>query len=836
MIDNNDLVSSHIIGPLTVNQFGDKFLFNLNRHGFDKVSADALFETKFGEALFNENTLHVIVGTDSGLLLKYLQNKTIPKGARYLFIEPESVLTELHEHDMLMVENERILCISLKDWSAAVRGFKISDYFYINAVRSFNAFCAQDDFINEYAELSWNVVDALAQLNWENNTAIGQEAFIDRQIKNIAENRLPAKLLQHAFKGQTVVILAGGPSLDDALPWVKLNRQKFIVFAVSRIARQLLAADIEPDFVFSVDPHDISFDVSKEMLGFGKRTVFICSYHTVPNLLNQWQGLMLYLGQRVPWESHLNVANLSGAGPTVTNAALSVAYDLGFKRVILAGVDLCFTRDGFTHAKGSNEQLAGPKLNLTSMQVETNGGFMAPTGNDFAQAIKNLSLQAKRMVYSGGQIINGSLSAARIDGVEYIPLAEIKLEDTSVNARVVVDSRVCSSSVEDGLITILAELKKAEFHVQSIKRLAEQARQINDTMYNADGVLENYKDKRKLDQIEKKFKRQHRHFSKLVKRFGIRQFMQVVRPFEDEEWTVEEARRLGNIYYDAYYEGAKKLSLLIEDAIDRIIARQQESDTDPDFELLFKQWCKDKSFGRAKLWRIKHPDVQVSPDIAAAFDEFERKFADIQNQNQKQTRHFEKIKEGSNLAIVRQRAGLLFKHKKIEELENLLASLDKHDQQQAAQPYRYLINGYLAELMGSTDQALTAYQQILESSDILLEDALIRIARIGIEHDDVQNVHLALDCLSKLNPIFLPYYAEIQRLQGNMLDAIDTYSAYVSQFPSDTLVQIKLAMLYIECKSYEGGEMMLNFILSQKPDYAPAMNLKRQLLVDKGAN
>lgn len=837
MSDNNDLVNSHILGPVTVNSFGEKFLFNLNRHNFDKVNSIALFDTKFGETLFNENTLYVIVGTDSGLLLKYLQNKAIPKGSRYIFIEPESVLTALKEYGLIVPaeQHERILCVSLHDWAFAIRNFKIADYFYINAVRSFNAFCAQDDFINEYAELSWNIVEVLAQLNWENNTAIGQEAFIDRQIKNIADNRLPAKLLQQAFCGKTVVILAGGPSLDDALPWVRMHREKFVVFAVSRISRQLLAANIEPDFVFSVDPQDISFDISKEMFRFSSRAVFICSYHASSKLINQWQGLMLYLGQRVPWESHLNVTNLGGAGPTVTNAALNVAYDLGFKRIILAGVDLCFTRDGFTHAKGSNEQLVGPKLNLTSLQVETNGGFLAPTGNDYAQAIKTLSLQARRIAHSGGRVINGSLGAAKIEGVEYIPLAEIETENTEINARKIVDSRVSAYVIKDDYLTdVLSELKRAEFQVDAIRRLAERARSINDNMYNAEGVLENYKDKRKLDQIEKKFKRQHRHFAKLVKRFGIRQFIQLVRPFDDEDWTFEEARRLGNVYYDAYSEGTKKLSRLIEDAIQRVVARLQENESAPDFDLMFDQWRKDKSFGRAKLWRLKHPDVAVSAATQASLDEFEREFQTVLES--KDTRHLSRIKSRSNLTIVRQRAGLLFKHKKIDELRDLLVSLDKHEQQEAAEPYRFLIQGYIAELLDDTELALNAYQKVIEGGEVLLEDALIRIARIGIDHDDIHNVHLALDCLSKLNPVYLPFYAEILRLQGDMMNAIDTYSVYVSQFPSDTLAQIKLAMLYVDCKSYEGAEMMLDFILSEKPGYQAALDIKRQISVSRAIN
>lgn len=822
------LESEHNLGPLTVNEAGEKFLFNLNRHGFDRVRAVALFDARFGEKLFNENTLHIIIGTDSGLLLRYVQSKSLPNGARYIFIEPESVLQVLQEYELLGDQNERIACIRPQDWAKAIRDFKIADYLYINAVSSFNAICAQDDFINEYAELSWDIVETLSQLHWENNTAIGQEAFIDRQIKNVADNRLPAKLLQNAFRGQTVVLLAGGPSLNDALPWVKLHRRKFVVFAVSRISRHLLAEGIEPDFIFSVDPQDISFDIGKEMFNFGPRTVFIYSYHAVSTLVSQWAGLMFYLGSRLPWDSESNVANLSGAGPTVTNTALNVAYDLGFNRVILAGVDLCYTRDGFTHAKGSNEQLAGPKLNLTSLQVETNGGFLAPTGNDYFQAIKSLGVQAKKLNAAGAKVINGSPGAARIDGVVYIPLDDIQLEETYVDAATVVATKVNGlTDVDHYLKVVLTELRRAEFQIQAIGRLAQQARRINDAMYGISGVLENYKDKKQLDRIEKKFKREHRGFAKLVKRFGIRQFMKAVKPFSDQDWTAEEAKKLGDIYYESYQEGAKKLLQLIEDAIQRVVARQQENAAVPDFDMLFEQWNNDKSFGRARLWRAKHQFVAIPQKNIAILDEFEAKFLDVLGQ--RDTRHIAIIKKRSNLAIVRQRASLLFKHKKTEGLRDLLASLDKHAQQDAAIPYRYLIDGYLAELENNPDQSLDAYHQIIKGGDVLLEEALIRIAFIGIENDDAGNVGLALQCLSQLNPVYLPFYAEVQRLKGDLFDAVDTYSDYINQFPSDTLVQLKLAMLYMECKVHDSAEMMLDFILQQKPDHEVAIAMKRQL-------
>ena len=50
---------------------------------------------------------------------------------------------------------------------------------------------------------------------------------------------------------------------------------------------------------------------------------------------------------------------------------------------------------------GSNEHRAGPRFDLTALQVTTNGGWEANTTPDFASAISSLGIQARQLRVEG---------------------------------------------------------------------------------------------------------------------------------------------------------------------------------------------------------------------------------------------------------------------------------------------------------------------------------------------------------------------------------------------------------------------------------------------------
>lgn len=816
------------VGLFFENAFGDKYLFSVNRDVFDRIGAAGVFKTHFAESLSKENTLYVVVGTDSGLMPKYIAEKGNPTGSRYIFLELPIILDALIKEGVLDLENEHHAYITLDQWHKVSADFKIVDYFYIEGVAFLRSFAAQDAHFADYAELSWQLDEKLQQLRWDVSAQLGHETFIDCQLHNLAENILPATPLKGVFQGATAVLLAGGPSLDECLPWVMANRKKLVLLAVSRISRRLREVGLAPDFVFSVDPTELSFDVSKEMLELPDSVVLICANHITPLLQGCWPGLCLYLGGLLPWESKLNATSLPQPGPTVTNTALSVAHSMGFAKIVLAGVDLCFTRDGYTHAKGSNEHQVGPRFDLTALQVDTNGGWKASTTHDLVSAIQSIGWQARAITADGVELINPSAGAAKIDSVTHQNLANIALPDEPVDVK----SRVTAVIQESTGVSrvahcrrLIKDFAKARYHVEAIHRLAKEALGCNERMYEGEFITD-VAAKRRMDRIERELTRKHRYFTRLITVMGIREFLKITRPFLDVEFDVATAQSIGQSYYKAYRDGSKRMLKRLDDAQRRLDARIEEEQVSPDFARIFQQWEDDRHPGRARVWLARHPQQS-----AALTPEIRNEFARLAGLYQEtlcntETSHLQRAKQHSDLGLVRLRARNLYHNQQLTELENLADAVGKHPERERALPYRHLVEGLIAELQNDPERALDCYFPIIEDNvTALLEDVLLRVAAISLNKGDGQNARVALECLASLSPVFQPQYAEILRMCGDTLAAIDVYNAHLDRFPKNLNAQLKLVRLYIDIDVKDGAKLLLDHILEKDTDNVAALSL-----------
>lgn len=810
------------------NSYGDKYLYSINRNLLNKHGANQIHSQRFDNLLQVPETLYIVVGSDSGTLLLYLKDKEIAAGTKIVIVELPEIVQRLQDESLLSTLSENVIITTLDSFEKTAEDVGIQSYVYIDHVELAKSVAADYCFLPQYQQLFFTLQEKVEHISWSIKSTLGSQPFIDTQLQNVADNIIGSSTLCHLFSGKTAVLLAGGPSLDEILPWVQEHRTDIVVLAVSRVCRRLQQIDLKPDIIFSIDPHAVSFDISKEMLAYWEDALFVHTFHVVPQLLGQWRGRSIYLGPLFPWDTELNEAGIPYIGPTVSNVALSAATEMDFSQVILAGVDLCHSKQGYTHASGSNESVAGPQLAKSCTRVETNGGWMAETTCDFAQGIIILAHQALNGKQHGVHFINPASGAAKVDNVEHVPINRIIIQPLSAPASQVLTERIgtlSNSDREKHYRTTLAELTRAQGQLLKIRELSKDAIRCNTMLQSRQDKGQNFKLKKRMDKIERKLNKQYLPFSTLVKRYGIRDFLRITRTDTQHDWQDDEIYEALETYYQAYIHTTDTLLKLVKSSKKRVQLRIEELSDTADTTILFQQWRNDKQPGRVLVWmdRTRLSLTQLPADIRTEAEELLQAYnATLSNQ---ETAHLQRSKEYASFEGLIGKSQMYFKKQDTDSLVQLTQALENHPDKEA-QKYLYLSAGYLAELNKNEEKALKYYQKLFAyDQDILLEEALTRIASISLKRQDIDNAQLALETLAKISFIYLPKYGDFLRVLQKSKEAIEVYLNYLEQVPNDTALMLKLGTYFQELHISEGAEAMFKHVLQLEPDNRLAKKL-----------
>jgi len=818
------------LGSFLTNLFGDRYLHTVNHSVFNKLGSKEMFRQRFGDLFTQKNSLFVILGTDSGLLLKYLQNTELGAGSRFLVIEFPELINRVQEIMSLESLPQNVILATPEDWQGKLEELNFTTYVYLEKLNLLEAFCVVDGYIPEYKEMFWILQQRLELDNWKVKAELGSELFLIRQLENIAENRYESYCLKNLFPGKTAVLLGAAPSLDRLLPWVLKNREKLVILAVSRISRRLQQAGLTPHVVFSTDPLATSYRACKEMHLFDKSVLFVGAYHACPQLVGQWHGRTLFVGPRVPWESKLNRENYDLSGPTVTNTALSVARNMGFEKIILAGFDLCHSKDGYTHATGSNERETGPQIGRgKELEVKTYAGYMAQTTQAYFAAMENLTLQAILAKKQNCRLINIAASAAAIDDIEYlrpddIILDEESLDVSSVLASVLPEDSV--ASVQRDFQEVLTELAMVQARLKKIEKLANEALECNDGLFGRKGKTANYTYKLRMDKIEKKLNRDFADLVRLIKMFGLNWFVKTTRPDPEAEWSDEEIEATGRLYYETYVASCHEISELIEKASERIRWRLEEFQPQPDFKRLIYNWQQDGLSGRARIWLEWHENDSQKGEDRTRIQKISEQFL-----IETKTPYVMDQEEWFNPGGVKSKALLLFRRKALEELKQLLAGVLTYCENlgTARQIYN-LLEGYIAEIEGQTDTALNAYQKLItDEVHFLTEEALLRVVSLSLTLEDHANALLALECLAGIAAYYQPKYAALLKLLGRYEEAMEVYGDYLTKVPDDVSAMVNLGQLYKELNATDAACTAFRYVLDLDPENSAAKILLAEL-------
>ncbi|GAB0058865.1 hypothetical protein SIID45300_03223 [Candidatus Magnetaquicoccaceae bacterium FCR-1] len=808
------------LGPILMNRFGERYLPSINQEAFSRVGSENLFQQQYGDFFTRENALYLIVGADSGLLIQWLCKRRRPEGSRFVFIELPETRQVLETHRLLPGKlPPELIVTTAETWLAEAEAFSLRDYFYLDAVFLAKSLAVIDGVHDGYAGLLNEVERTFGQYRLQVGQEIGNRVFMLKGLENLAENRFPAGDLHQTFQGRSAILLAGGPSLPESFPWIRAHRDHLTVLAVARVADQLKGAGIIPDLFFAIDPHDVIFHQSKGMLAFWRESVLINMYHLNPTLLGQWRGRGAFMGTLFPWECPCNPVNVSYPGITVGHQALGMAVDMGFETIVMAGFDLCFSREGFTHAAGSVEQGIGPYIARGDLMVETNGGWMAETRHDFLNAIPSLAALARYAATRNCRVINPSPGSARIEGIAHLPWESLIPQPTSDTARDRLRQFLpeeTSTSRVDHYRAIEQELASVRGVVVKVKELAVEGIDCNDGLFGRRGKKPNFKFKKRMDEIEVTLDETYREASRLVKKWGLGAMLRLSRPDKERAWSDEEVERTGRLYYEIYRDNATSLIKQLDVVRQRIRMRMEEERNRPDFKQMVKQWREDGQPGRALVFLDRRGwSVEDLPEsVRAPFRQLIGEYESLLDKTDHDYKRYILAMQSSPQEV-RAKAQALFRGRERERLVQFAAGLEQSTLEERID-YDHLLRGYLAELDGDMDGAMRALRQVTHA--VLLPDALRQMFTIALRQGDMLTAVAVSQRLSDLSFLHVPHHAELLRINGQAEYAAAIYEEYLKVVRKDFVSMVKLARTYLELGRKEQAKATLERILAEDPD------------------
>ncbi|NPV27616.1 MAG: motility associated factor glycosyltransferase family protein [Firmicutes bacterium] len=282
------------------------------------------------------------------------------------------------------------------------------------------------------------------------------------------------------FQGRTAVMTASGPSLTEAVPYIKKIKEckQALIVAAGTSVNGLLKYGLVPDMFVSYDPFPGNYNALKPALSWGAPLVFgstinhdVVKNHVGPKayfILSQ-DTVFNYL------HGALESAEVIEDAPSIAVVTLRLLDKLGIREVILAGQDLAFVGDRY-YADGIGVARPENVLDIekeAAVEVDSNSGGKVLTSRSFIRMKESLEQVISLSRFE--RVINTSPRGAKIAGTFFLEWDDVMGELSNCPAgeppvfkesAAVVGLRKLKRTVKSILMEIeedfISALKKAE--------------------------------------------------------------------------------------------------------------------------------------------------------------------------------------------------------------------------------------------------------------------------------------------------------------------------------------------------------------------------------------
>ncbi|MFK7993568.1 MAG: 6-hydroxymethylpterin diphosphokinase MptE-like protein [Granulosicoccus sp.] len=781
------------------------------------MKSNEFFNTLLDYDLQLDNTLYLIIGSDSGLILPYIKQLSVGRGSKFAVIEHDDVYPLIAKEYRGLLEthnnpdsDEKIVTLHAhSSWQHEIFDGTDKPWLLGGQVRLVESNASSADYSRLYMPILCAVKKAASERVLDISVTLSRRVFTEMQFRNATDSTVALDNSLDFGAGRSALILGGGPSLDLHLDWVISNRDRLFIFAVSRIAGKLMKHDIKPDILVSVDPYDISYEVSKKGI-LWTDVPLVYNFHVSSKLLQQWQGPAYLLGKRLPWHSVKQQAGkVMSAGPTVSHTAVFVASQLGFSQILMTGVDLCYSVSASTHADDSPEQMIQQMPSLCDAKVETYNGRIAGTSAGLKQSVDALNDLGVLINRNKPVLFNLSDEAARCESISHISIADVQLPSEKPDFSTHMDTEIRAVSPEE-LEELERDLKLARHSFTQVRMLCTKAKSAVSKMHAPDVGLHAKKYSIKLSRIRKELESDYEEYLAAITYDKAVEFSKTQLPTDFKDMKKSELIDWGRNYYDLIEKGTRSMIEEIEKLQKRIQLRRDEHDPSINVRELAKRWREDETPGRILLWKRLNWH-RVAPEDRAWVQRSVGKFRSTLNEPSRSTREY---LLGENMSIENVMKSLVFlsDSKRQDELQAIASRLDAN-----TWPYSALkpfTEGLLMDLENNTQGALNRFQtsidtcsehlenntDSLSTMQRLIEECLVRMTQCYMSRQDHESALVSLGMLCEMLPLYVVSYAKMLNLCGQRQFAIELLESYVELYPSNKKAHFILNSLQPDVK------------------------------------
>lgn len=465
----------------------------------------------------NYKTVYIIFGLSNFKYVKELI-KNVGKENVILLYEPDKniFIKSIEKTDIIDVINcdNAVLCINgiNDELFGSFVAMVLADYGLMRLTK----YCCMPNYDELYPEI-WrdvirNIKEKYESIILSRNTEILMATeFAKNKVNNckdivrqytILELKSKFELIEN-IKDIPAILVAAGPSLDKNINEIKKAKGKAFIVAVDTALKSLLNNDIIPDVLITVDPHKPPILFMHTKFKDIPMVVCDCSNYELNLLHNEKRFYFADVNSYMSYiyrEGTGNKLHSTESGGSVANNAFSFINILGFKKIILVGLDLAYTDKKMhtTDAYGdSDDNLL--KDNKKYFEVEDINGDMVYT--EYNMNLYRKWFESQIVRYTDLLVIDATEGGAKIEGTKIMTLKDaIKREcKTDIDFKKIINE--ISRPISD---------EKADEILQEIDNMPD------DLLAEKD-KLKKYKRKyEKLEELSRKGKVASKEFNKLV--------------------------------------------------------------------------------------------------------------------------------------------------------------------------------------------------------------------------------------------------------------------------------------------------------------------------------